>query len=34
MTLVNSTPAEFDTEIASGLAQWQRVVAEANIRTN
>lgn len=34
MTLVNSTPAEFDAEIARGLAQWQRVVAEANIQTN
>jgi len=34
MTLINSTPAEFDAEINRGLAQWQRVVADANIRTN
>ncbi|MBB3770023.1 tripartite-type tricarboxylate transporter receptor subunit TctC [Angulomicrobium tetraedrale] len=33
MTLVNSTPAEFEAEIRRGYEQWKQVVATANIQT-
>ena len=33
MTLVNSTPAEFATEITRGYEQWKAVVVAANIQT-